>query len=96
MVNRKETCQTDIIPGSDMLRAKLVQSCLTLCDPMDCSLPGSSVHGIFQARIMEWIGSPLKRYNIKGVPWWVQWLDAFTAMGLGSIPGQGPQIPRAT
>ena len=30
------------------------QSCLTLCDPMDCSLPGSSVHAIFQARILEW------------------------------------------
>ena len=31
--------------------AKLLQSCPTLCDPMDCSLPGSSVHGILQARI---------------------------------------------
>ena len=31
------------------------QSCLTLCDPMDCSLPGSSVVGILQARILEWI-----------------------------------------
>ena len=31
-----------------------VQSCPTLCDPMDCSLPGSSVHGIFQARMLEW------------------------------------------
>ena len=30
-------------------------SCLNLCDPMDCSLPGSSVHGIFQARILEWV-----------------------------------------
>ena len=30
------------------------QSCLTLRDPMDCSLPGSSVHGIFQARVLEW------------------------------------------
>ena len=30
------------------------QSCLTLSDPMDCSLPGSSIHGIFQARVMEW------------------------------------------
>ena len=30
------------------------QSCLTLCDPVDCSLPGSSVCGIFQARILEW------------------------------------------
>ena len=31
-----------------------VQSCLTLSDPMDCSLPGSSIHGIFQARVLEW------------------------------------------
>ena len=34
--------------------AKLLQSCLTLSDPMDCSLPGSSVYGIFQARVLEW------------------------------------------
>ena len=33
----------------------VTQSCLTLCDPMDCSPPGSSVHGILQARILEWI-----------------------------------------
>ena len=32
----------------------LAQSCATLCDPMDCSLPGSSVHGIFQAIVLEW------------------------------------------
>ena len=31
------------------------QLCLTLCDPMDCSLPGSSVHGIIPARILEWV-----------------------------------------
>ena len=31
------------------------QSCLTLCDPMDCSPPGSSVHGTLQARILEWV-----------------------------------------
>jgi len=34
--------------------AKSLQWCLTLHDPMDCSLPGSSVHGIFQARGLEW------------------------------------------
>ena len=34
--------------------AKSLQSCLTLCDPIDCSLPGSSVPGILQARILEW------------------------------------------
>ena len=33
--------------------SEFAQSCPTLCDPMDCSLPGSSVHGIFQARILE-------------------------------------------
>ena len=35
-----------------MYSAKLLQSCPTLCDPMDCSPPGSSVHGISQARIL--------------------------------------------
>ena len=33
---------------------EVVQSCLTLRDPMDCSLPDSSIHGIFQARVLEW------------------------------------------
>ena len=35
-----------------------LQSCLTLCDPMDCSLPGSSINGILQARILEWVALP--------------------------------------
>ena len=34
--------------------SEIPQSCPTLSDPMDCSLPGSSIHGIFQARILEW------------------------------------------
>ena len=34
--------------------SEVVQSCPTLCDLMDCSLPGSSIHGIFQARVLEW------------------------------------------
>ena len=34
--------------------SEVAQSCLTLCDPMDCSPPGSSAHGIFQARVLEW------------------------------------------
>ena len=48
--------------------SEVAQSCLTLSDPMDCSPPGSSIHGIFQARVLEWvaiafskpIGEPLK------------------------------------
>ena len=35
--------------------AKSLQSCPTLCNPMDCSLPGSSIHGIFQERVLEWV-----------------------------------------
>ena len=34
--------------------SEVAQSCPTLCDPMDCRIPGSSVHGIFQARVLEW------------------------------------------
>ena len=34
--------------------SEVAQSCPTLCDPMDCSLPGSTVHRIFQARVLEW------------------------------------------
>ena len=34
--------------------SEVAQSYLTLSDPMDCSLPGSSIHGIFQARVLEW------------------------------------------
>ena len=43
-----------------MLRCSVLvtQSCLTLCDPMACSPPGSSVHGILQLRILEWIAMP--------------------------------------
>ena len=44
----------------------VAQSCLTLCDPMDCSLPGSSVHGIFQARVLEWGAIAFSHYALKG------------------------------
>ena len=38
--------------------SEVAQSCLTLSDPVDCSLPGSSIHGIFQARVLEWTSDP--------------------------------------
>ena len=44
------------MPEREMLKTRVcVQSCLALCSPMDCNLPGSSVHGIFQIRILEWV-----------------------------------------
>ena len=42
-------------------RSKVAQLCEILCDPMDCSLPGSSVHGIFQARVLEWVAISFSR-----------------------------------
>ena len=44
---------------NSFMHVKSLQSCLTPCDPTDCSPPGSSVHGIFQARILEWVACPL-------------------------------------
>ena len=41
--------------------SEVAQSCPTLCDPMDCSLPGFSVHGIFQARVLEWVAISFSR-----------------------------------
>ena len=50
--------------------SEVVQSCLTLSDPMDCSPPGSSVHGIFQARVLEWgaiaLSGPITLCQIDG------------------------------
>ena len=59
-----------------MCACSVIQLCPTLCDPMDCSPPGSSVHGIFQARILEWVAIPFSR----GSSWprnqtWVSWVS---------------------
>ena len=42
---------------------QLLQLCPTVCDPMDCSLPSSSVHGILQAKILEWVAIPFSRIS---------------------------------
>ena len=49
------TTRAELATSSHFLLELVTQSCLTLCDPMDCSPPGSSVHGILQARILEWV-----------------------------------------
>ena len=59
--------------------AKPLQSSLTLCDPIDGSPPGPSVHGIFQARVLEWGAIAFSGLR----------LHAPNARGPGSIPGQG-------
>ena len=41
--------------------SEVAQSCPTLCDPMDCSPPGSAIHGILQASVLEWVAIPFSR-----------------------------------
>ena len=48
---------------------EVAQSCPTLCDPMDCSLPGSSVHGIFWARTLEWVAISFSRRSSRPRDW---------------------------
>ena len=48
--------------------SEVAQSCPTLSDPMECSLPGSSVHGIFQARVLEWVAIALSGQEGQGSP----------------------------
>ena len=47
----------------------LLQSCLTLCNTMDCNLPGSSVYGILQARILEWVAMPSSKVSFQLRDW---------------------------
>ena len=47
----------------------MTQSCPTLCNPMDCSRPGSSIHGIFQARILEWVAVAFSKVSSQPRDW---------------------------
>ena len=52
-------------------------SCFSLCNPMDCSQPGSSVHGILQARVLEWVTIPISR----GYSWPRDWTQVSCLVG---------------
>ena len=51
------------------VKSEVAQLCLTLCDPMDCSLPGSSVHGVFQARVQKWVAISFCRGSSQPRDW---------------------------
>ena len=59
--------------------AKVLQLYLTLCDPMDHSPPGSSVHGILQAKILEWVAMPSSKGSSQPRDWTLHWQ-------VGSLP----------
>ena len=70
------------------VHAQLSQSCLTLCDPMDCSRPGSSVHGLLQARILEWVAMPSSRGSSQP-----RIKPASPAVQVDSLPTEPPGKP---
>ena len=57
------------LTATSTVRVLVAQSCLTLSDPMDCSPPGFSVHGIVQARILEWVSISLSRESSQSRDW---------------------------
>ena len=65
--NPREKADAVTIMGSRTREVLVSQWSPTLGDPMDCSLPGSSVHGILQARIVEWVAIPFSRGSSQ--PW---------------------------
>ena len=54
-------CAWEVINVYKKVESEIPQLCPTVCDPMDCSLPGSSVHGIFRAKVLEWVAISFSR-----------------------------------
>ena len=79
---------------SPMSESEVAQSCLTLRDPMDCCPPGSSVHGIFQARVLEWVAIAFSEWHplqvlkgIKAQEWkFDHHFSCFIIQNISSIP----------
>ena len=71
------------------MKVLVTQACPTLCSPVDCSLPGSSVHGILQAKILEWVAIPFSR----GPSWPRNWTWVSCIAGRFFIP-ESPEKPK--
>ena len=84
----------------------VAKSCLTLCDPMDCGPPGSSIHGISQARLLEWVAVSVSRGSSQPRDWahvsWIgrqilyQWAGRCRAAQLASIRLMSGQVSRGS
>ena len=61
--SREEKKREEVLSVYSLVKgcAQFLQLCLTLCDPVDCSPPGFSVHEVLQARILEWVALPFSR-----------------------------------
>ena len=77
--------------------SEVAQSCPTLCDPMGCSLPGSSIHRIFQARILEWVAISFSRGSSQPRDWtWISCIvgRCFTIWAIRRVPGGAKWISK--
>ena len=61
LVHRFTIWASELLKVKVKSESEVAQSCPTLCDPMDHNLPGSSVHGIFQARVLKWVAISFSR-----------------------------------
>ena len=75
--------------------SEVAQSCPTLSDPMDCSLPGSSTHGIFQARVLEWVTIAFSKLVPNSSSWFVKawFICPFLVLSI-HVPRALPAISR--
>ena len=75
--------------------SEVAQSCPTLIDPMDCSLPGSSIHGIFQARVLGWVAIAFSGFFTTEPPldiqWWTKQLWSFP-QGAHTVTRESSQV----
>ena len=79
------TCEKLSLELSSMHACSVTQSFSTLCDPMDCSLPGSSVHGIFRTRMLEWVAMPSSRGSCQPRNW-----NHITCLQANSLASEPP------
>ena len=76
--------------------SEVAQSCPTLCNPMDCNVPGSSFQGIFQARILEWVAISFSKRSSQPRDWTrVSCIvgRCFTIWATREVPRQKPETP---
>ena len=93
IIDRTHVCAWHCFWSWRCVRAKLLQSCSTLCDPMDCSPQGSFVHGIFQAGMLKWIATPSSR----GSSWPDPGIEPRSpALQVISLPAEPQERPKNT
>ena len=73
--------------------SEITQSCTTLCDPMDCSLPGSSIHGIFQARVLGWVAIAFSRLKLGVIKKKKKKSEQKSAQSIVEFPASSPCSP---